>query len=126
MQTKTGLKLTLLPAVIIIAALLSTQSFARQYYKWVDHKGSTHYTTTPPPKNARQQGKVETYGHPNSAMTPAQSVPASTQNNNQHPSAIPAPDSERTQPQPAVMLAPAGENTEPSPMPAPAGISDPR
>ncbi|MGO3384683.1 MAG: DUF4124 domain-containing protein [Acinetobacter guillouiae] len=38
-------------------------SYAKQYYKWVDSKGSTHYTTTPPPKNARSQSKVNTYGY---------------------------------------------------------------
>ena len=38
-------------------------SHAKQYYKWVDTKGSTHYTTTPPPKNARSQSKVNTYGY---------------------------------------------------------------
>lgn len=38
-------------------------SHAKQYYKWVDSKGSTHYTTTPPPKNARSQSKVNTYGY---------------------------------------------------------------
>lgn len=50
-----------------IFALLSvagvSASHAKQYYKWVDSKGSTHYTTTPPPKNARSQSKVNTYGY---------------------------------------------------------------
>lgn len=46
----------------LILSLSSTTSFAKEYYKWVDAKGSTHYTTTPPPKSAKKKGKVETYG----------------------------------------------------------------
>ena len=63
---------------LAIALLSSTQSFAKQYYKWVDSKGSTHYTATPPPKSAKQKGKVETYGsrhsisENNAAVTPNQ------------------------------------------------------
>lgn len=41
---------------------LSTQTFASEFYKWVDANGSTHYTKTPPPKNAKKKGKVETFG----------------------------------------------------------------
>ena len=43
-------------------AMGSTQSFAKTYYKWVDSQGSTHYTTTPPPKGAKHLNKVSTYG----------------------------------------------------------------
>jgi hypothetical protein len=43
-------------------SLSSTTGFAKEYYKWVDAKGSTHYTTTPPPKSAQKKGKVDTYG----------------------------------------------------------------
>lgn len=46
--------LTLLP--------FSNSTFAQQYYKWVDKNGSTHYTTTPPPKGAKRLDKVSTYG----------------------------------------------------------------
>ena len=52
-------------------AMGSTQSFAKTYYKWVDSQGSTHYTTTPPPKTAKKKGKVDTYGWRNSAPTVA-------------------------------------------------------
>ena len=38
-------------------AMGSTQSFAKTYYKWVDSQGSTHYTTTPPPKTAKKKGE---------------------------------------------------------------------
>ena len=54
--------------------LSSTTSFAKEYYKWVDAKGSTHYTTTPPPKSAKKKGKVDTYG-PTRSSTPSQPAP---------------------------------------------------
>jgi len=57
--------------------LLSPSSFAQDYYKWVDSKGSTHYTKTPPPASAKKKAKVETYGWKNSAPT---SSGASTSN----------------------------------------------
>lgn len=41
--------------------LCATQVSAKEFYKWVDAKGSTHYTTTPPPKNVQHKGKVNTY-----------------------------------------------------------------
>lgn len=55
--------------------LTTTQSFAKTYYKWVDSQGSTHYTTTPPPKNAKKQGKVDTHGWKNTSQ-PAPVEPA--------------------------------------------------
>jgi len=42
--------------------LCSSQNHAQQYYKWMDANGSTHYTTTPPPKGAKRLDKVSTYG----------------------------------------------------------------
>jgi hypothetical protein len=53
--------------IISTGAGLSQPLLAQQYYKWVDRKGTTHYTTTPPPKTAKKKGKVETYGWHNSA-----------------------------------------------------------
>ena len=59
--------------------LSSQSSFAKQYYKWVDAKGSTHYTTTPPPKSAKKKGKVDTYGvtasSSSSQATPVNNAP---------------------------------------------------
>jgi len=66
----------------IIASLIglsflgfTTTSFAQQdYYKWVDSHGSTHYTTTPPPKvkGVKTRGKIKTYGWSNTApVTPS-------------------------------------------------------
>ena len=74
---------------VFISTLIicSTSSFAKEYYKWVDSKGSTHYTSTPPPKASKKQGKIDTYGYYNSTPTPppaatntATSQPASQQN----------------------------------------------
>ena len=59
----------------IISALVfcvSTQNaMAQNFYKWVDAKGSTHYTITPPPNSAKKKGKVETYGWKNSTAPAA-------------------------------------------------------
>lgn len=49
--------------VLMSLMLFATQNHAEQYYKWVDNTGSTHYTTTPPPKGSKKQGQVKTYGH---------------------------------------------------------------
>lgn len=56
-------------------AIGSTQSFAKTYYKWVDSQGSTHYTTTPPPKTAKKKGKVDTYGWKNSPQAASSEAP---------------------------------------------------
>lgn len=65
-------------------------SSAKEYYKWVDSKGSTHYTTTPPPKTAKKKGKVDTYGWRASTTTTQSPAPqtqeATTPANNQNPS----------------------------------------
>ena len=69
---KTGLY-----ALATTALLLgSSQNHAQQYYKWVDAKGSTHYTTTPPPKSAKRVDKIATYG---SGPRTTVSQPATTQ-----------------------------------------------
>ncbi|MDN8227962.1 DUF4124 domain-containing protein [Acinetobacter baumannii] len=56
------LKTSLYIAVTTAILLFSSQSQAQQYYKWMDQSGSTHYTTTPPPKGAKYLNKVSTYG----------------------------------------------------------------
>lgn len=61
--------------VLLLAGSMSPQSFAKEFYKWVDSNGSTHYSANPPPKNARHKTKVETYGHPVSTPT----LPTNTQ-----------------------------------------------
>lgn len=62
----------LFSAIIAVCAVsISSQVSAKEYYKWVDRNGSTHYTTTPPPKNARHQGKIDTYGASRNSSAPA-------------------------------------------------------
>ena len=65
---------TILYTISTAAILLcSSQNYAQQYYKWVDANGSTHYTTTPPPKGAKRLDKVSTYGNsPTTTTTHAQ------------------------------------------------------
>ena len=76
--------------LLLITALMCSSSalMAQSFYKWVDQHGSTHYTTTPPPKNAKKLSKVDTYHHPQSkATTPTQ---PSNPNQNTSPQAAPS------------------------------------
>ena len=63
-------------AAVFALFLTAQSSFAQNFYKWVDAKGSTHYTATPPPKSAQKKGKIDTYGWKNT--TPA-TAPSSSQ-----------------------------------------------
>ena len=75
--------------LLLITMLMCSSSalMAQSFYKWVDQHGSTHYTTTPPPKNAKKLSKVDTYHHPQSkATTPTQ---PSNPNQNTSPQAAP-------------------------------------
>jgi len=48
-------------AAIPLMALISIQvSHAQPFYKWVDEKGATHYTQTPPPQKAVKKVAVTT------------------------------------------------------------------
>lgn len=75
------MKIAFTPIALLCSSLClgltTTQVSAKEYYKWVDSKGSTHYTTTPPPKNAQRKGKVSTYGA-------SQSTQASPTQNNEN------------------------------------------
>ena len=72
------IRLSCLSASLILIFATSSVS-AKEYYKWVDANGSTHYTTTPPPKTAKKKGKVDTYGWRNSAPNiPNQTTNATT------------------------------------------------
>ncbi|WP_336932808.1 DUF4124 domain-containing protein [Acinetobacter bereziniae] len=77
-------------AIFAFLSVTTATSHAKQYYKWVDSNGSTHYTTTPPPKNARNKTKVDTYGYrgtpsptnqPTGQQTAPQNNPPNTQQN---------------------------------------------
>ncbi len=64
---------------------LSNITFAQPtYYKWVDAHGSTHYTTTPPPKikGVKTRGKIQTHGWAPAPVTEAPSNKTMTANNN--------------------------------------------
>ena len=37
-------------ATTLVLGVASSSALAIEYYKWVDAKGVTHYTKTPPPK----------------------------------------------------------------------------
>lgn len=47
--------------VSILILFASACIHAQDFYKWVDANGSTHYTSTPPPKNAKRLGSISTY-----------------------------------------------------------------
>lgn len=70
----------------------STSSFAKTYYKWVDSQGSTHYTTTPPPKSAKKQGKVDTYGWKNTPPPATTEVAQPTHESNPPPIPVAVPN----------------------------------
>lgn len=63
-------------------SLYSSNALATQYYKWVDAKGSTHYSKNPPPKTAKKATTVHTYGWKNSAPTPSRPTENETQPEN--------------------------------------------
>ncbi|MDR0234714.1 DUF4124 domain-containing protein [Acinetobacter sp.] len=72
--------------IFALFSLTTVSSQAKQYYKWVDSNGSTHYTTTPPPKNARSKSKVDTYGYRGSSTPTNQHAaqPPANANNQQN------------------------------------------
>lgn len=86
-----GIKKSVLTgSIVAVVCFASNASFAKEFYKWVDSKGSTHYTTTPPPKSSQARGKIDTYGYrtssaPNTA--PAQQNNPTDSNSTQSPSA---------------------------------------
>ncbi len=66
--------------VMILSSFMSCALHAQPYYKWIDAKGSTHYTRTPPPKGAKKQGQVETYGSHTSTQVNTLQAPSNQQN----------------------------------------------
>ena len=73
---------------------LYSVTFAQDFYKWVDQKGTTHYTKTPPPKHAKKQGQVATSGIPRSTPTPSQ-PPSNSQNSKPAQTNTALPDQQR-------------------------------
>lgn len=75
----------------LVLGIASSHALAIDYYKWVDAKGVTHYTKTPPPKNAKQKSKVETYGWANSAPTSTRTTENVSQTGSNPNSSTPVP-----------------------------------
>ncbi|WP_180101274.1 DUF4124 domain-containing protein [Acinetobacter sp. YH12151] len=80
------MKISFLTALSLSCAIslgiCSSSASAIQYYKWVDAKGTTHYTKTPPPKTAKKATTVDTYGWKNSAPTPPRTSETEAQTKN--------------------------------------------
>lgn len=57
----------MLPAALGVALLLAGAAASAQIYKWVDAKGVTHYSDTPP---AAKQAEVKTYGGKVATLVP--------------------------------------------------------
>lgn len=69
--------------------LTSTITQAQSFHKWVDQNGSTHYTLTPPPANAKKVSQVATYSDRTTYTAPtteeAKPNNQNTENTNQTP-----------------------------------------
>lgn len=80
------MKISFLTALSLSCAIslgiCSSSASAIQYYKWVDAKGTTHYTKTPPPKTAKKATTVDTYGWKNSSPTPPRTNETEVQTEN--------------------------------------------
>ncbi len=83
MNIKMKISLILLAATLASTAPQFAQ--AQKFYKWVDSSGSTHYTTPPPPRNAKKLGNVNTQNY-----TPAPPPESTTQASNQQANNQPA------------------------------------
>lgn len=83
-------KTVLTGSILAVVCFASNTSFAKEFYKWVDNKGSTHYTTTPPPKSSQARGKIDTYGYRiSSAPTPPVQQNNAVDTNNTQPPSVP-------------------------------------
>lgn len=47
--------------ITLILSIYPAITYPQDFYKWVDASGSTHYSVTPPPSNAKKLGSVSTY-----------------------------------------------------------------
>lgn len=76
-MTMSSLKLCLVAIGSVALLGLASHGHAQHFYKWVDKNGSTHYTLTPPPKNAKKQGRIFTINDTpsGSQYRPPSSVP---------------------------------------------------
>lgn len=104
----------LISRITLACALIGSSAalWAKDYYKWVDANGSTHYTTTPPPKSVQKKGKVQTYGWNNSASTTGRSpqTPAENQTNTTVNTSAPDTASRSVQAMPADTTKPVAKS----------------
>ncbi len=105
----------LISRIMLACALIGSSAtlWAKDYYKWVDANGSTHYTTTPPPKSVQKKGKVQTYGWNNSASTTTSrspQTPAENQTNTTVNTSAPDTASRSVQAMPADTTKPVAKS----------------
>lgn len=87
-------------AIAVSCLFLSQNVNAQNFYKWVDKNGSTHYTVTPPPANAKRVANVETYNDtPRYTSAPQQTAPAEQAPQEQAPEAQPATPQQQSIPE---------------------------
>ena len=79
---KTSLLTAFSLSCTVSLSICSMNASATQYHKWIDAKGVTHYTQTPPPKSAKKATTIETYGWKNSASTPPKTAKSAGQTEN--------------------------------------------
>ncbi|QIO06892.1 DUF4124 domain-containing protein [Acinetobacter shaoyimingii] len=101
--------------VLSVFTLNSTSVVAAEYYKWVDSKGTTHYSKTPPPKSAKKRTTVKTYGYRGDSSTAA--TPVNNVENQNQPAVVENQNTptvvEQTPPQVVIPVNP--QNVEVSP-----------
>ena len=59
----------LLATISLILLSFTIQANAKEYYKWVDSKGVTTYSATPPPTQKQEPQLDPAKKNPNSAIT---------------------------------------------------------
>lgn len=111
------MKISLILLATTLASTAPQIAQAQKFYKWVDASGSTHYTTTPPPKNAKKLGNINTYNDTPSGRNLSPPSPASNSQensqaaNNANQAAKEAADAAANQTPPKV---PPSSNSAPS------------
>lgn len=100
-STKTAINTLLGITIGLSVFCVPATTQANQFYKWVDQNGSTHYTLTPPPANAKRLPSVMTYDDkprytpppiaPTEPKPEPEALSQSTTENNPEQSNIPLP-----------------------------------
>ncbi|ESK39664.1 hypothetical protein P256_01346 [Acinetobacter nectaris CIP 110549] len=93
--------------LVLIPLSISSIAYAQDFYKWTDSTGSTHYTTTPPPKQKgiAAHGLVKTYNSPlngngatgSTTSSNESNFPQSPSNSNVMPMTQPIPQNDEPQ-----------------------------